>query len=194
MIRGRWKARMIGVCLLAAATLSGCQGTHDWRGESDPIRGGPPLPTGQSATSRPPASAEVPPLMTGRPSTSPAALAVNPGATDTDRRTPAVTIEAPRPLGQAPGVIVPMSGTVPATSSMVSAGGYTFEQLQREFEKRGVTEQHLDTTSKPGEWSFHCAVPTPNDPYTRRNYDTKMVGDRGLAAMRAVLEQIDRER
>jgi hypothetical protein len=197
MIRGRWKARTIGACLLAA--LGGCQAAQDWRNEIDPIRGGTPIPSNSSATSRPPASGDVPPLQTGRTSTSPAALTVGTGTADADRpapAAPAVTIQVPRPLVQAaatpPGVVVPVSATAPFAA--MPTGGTSFEQIQQALEARGVTEQHLDTTGKPNEWYFTCAVPNANNPLLRRNYETKRVGAGGLEAMRAVLVEIEQDR
>jgi hypothetical protein len=187
MTRGRWKVRFVGACLLAA--LGGCGAVQDWRNEVDPIRGGTPIPTGSAAAGRPvaPGDAPPPPLLTGSPSTSPTALTVGASA-------PAVSIQMPRPCGQAPavpGVIVPTSGTLPAPA--VPAGGYTFEQVQQALKARGVTEQHLDTTGKPDEWNFTCAIPYPNDPLRRRNYETKRVGAGGLEAMIAVLHEIEQD-
>ena len=201
MGRGRWKARMIGACLLAA--LGGCQSVQDWRNEIDPIRGGPPIPTGSATTSQPPATGDVPPLQTGSLSTSPAALTVGAALATADRpapalqATPAVTIQVPRPLSESQvaeprPVIVPVSANVPAPGT--AAGGTSYEQIQQALQARGVTEQHLDTTGKPDEWYFTCAVPNPSNPLMRRNYDTKCVGAGGLEAMRAVLEKIDQDR
>ena len=188
MIRGRWK--WFGAGLLAA--LGGCQGIQDWRNEVDPIRGGTPIPTGSAAISRPVApTGDVPPLMTGRASTSPTALTVGAnGVTPDAPVAPAVSIQVPRAVGQAPAV-VPVSASVPAPTA--TGGAYTFEQVQQALASRGVTEQHLDTTGKPNEWSFTCAIPYPNDPLRRRNYETKRVGAGGLEAMIAVLHEIEQD-
>ena len=199
-----WKSRTVGLCLVAA--LGGCQATHDWRNEADPIRGGgAPIPSGPGLPypGRPsvdPHAGEVPPLQVGRPSTSPAALTIGTAAADDGRvpTTPAVTIQAPRPLGQAPatptGTIQPMSGIGGSLPALTPTVGASFEQIQQALAARGVTEQHLDSTGKPDEWIFHCAIPLPNAKGTRRVYETKMVGPGGFAAMRAVLEQIDQYR
>ena len=204
----RWKAKTAALCLLAA--LGGCQATQDWRNEPDPIRGGgAPIPSGSSLPypGRPstpgagdPRAGEVPPLQVGRTSTSTAALAVGAAPIGDDRRVPAapaVTIQAPLPLGQQapvspPNPIAPMSGFSVAPSQ--SAGGSSFEQIQEALQARGVAWQQLDMTGKPGEWHFSCAIPNLNDPYTRRNYETTMVGPGGLNAMRAVLEDITQGR
>ena len=192
MKRGRWK--WFGAGLLAA--LGGCQGIQDWRNEVDPIRGGTPIPTGSAALNRPVApTGDVPPLMTGRASTSPTALTVGAtGAAPDASVVPAVTIQVPRAVGQAPAApaIVPVSASVPAPTA--PGGAYTFEQVQQALAARGVTEQHLDTTGKPDEWSFACAVPLPNEPMRRRIYETKAVGAGGVDAMRAVLVKIDQDR
>ena len=199
-MRGRrWKVKTAALCLLAA--LGGCQATQDWRNEPDPIRGGgAPIPSGSALPNPGRASTpgEVPPLQVGRTSTSTAALAVGTAPIDDDRRTPAtptapaVTIQAPRALGQDPVVppnpIVPMSGFSP--SPVPSASGASYEQIQQTLKARGVAWQQLDMTGKPDEWHFICAIPNPNDPYTRRNYETTMVGPGGLNAMRAVVEDI----
>jgi hypothetical protein len=44
------------------------------------------------------------------------------------------------------------------------------------------------------EWDFICAIPNPQRNNLRRNCTTRAVGLFGLAAMRAVLEEIDRDR
>jgi hypothetical protein len=44
------------------------------------------------------------------------------------------------------------------------------------------------------ERDFICAIPNPQQNNLRRNYTTRAVGLFGLAAMRAVLEEIDRDR
>ena len=207
-MRGRrWKAKTAALCLLA--TLGGCQTMQDWRNEVDPIRGGPPIPSGAAlpypGRSSPPGVAdsrtgEVPPLQVGGTSTSTAALA---GATpvNNDRSTPtppapAVSIQVPRPLVQQapvapPNPIVPTSGSGFESMPAPVTGESSYEQIQQALAARGVIEQHLDTTGKPGEWFFQCMIPIPNKPSTRLNLFATKVGPLGLAAMRDVLQQID---
>ncbi len=204
-MRGRhWKAKMVALCLLA--TLGGCQGTQNWSGEVDPLLGGARLPSGPALPSlgRPstpgaedPRAGEVPPLRVGGTSTSTAALAVGPGSSDNTPAVPAVTIQVPRPQGsQAPvtptNPIAPTAGFAVAPAS--TTGGLSYEQVQQALAARGVTEQHIETTGKPGEWHFWCVIPIPNDPSFRRNFEANAVGAGGLNAMRAVLEDIEQVR
>jgi hypothetical protein len=45
-----------------------------------------------------------------------------------------------------------------------------------------------------GEWKFRCSVVNPQNRNIGRNYEARAAGDYGLAAIRAVIEQIDREK
>jgi hypothetical protein len=85
-------------------------------------------------------------------------------------------------------------GFTPVAAVQPVAGGDSYEQLQAQLDARGVTMRRLETVGDQGEWRFICAVPQPGSPNTRRTYEGRAVGGHGLTAIRAVLEQIDRER
>src|SRR5919197_974311 len=58
--------------------------------------------------------------------------------------------------------------------------GATFEQLQAMLAARGVTWQRLETVGHTGQWKFTCAIPNPQMPGTRRNYESTAGGPHGL--------------
>ncbi len=97
-----------------------------------------------------------------------------------------VTLNRPEPLDAAP------SGSAPG---FTPAGGtsrpLTEEQAWAQVEARGATWQRLETWGEAGEWKFSCSVPNRQNPSVRRFYEAR-ANDR-LSAMRAVLEQMDRE-
>jgi hypothetical protein len=51
----------------------------------------------------------------------------------------------------------------------------------------------LETWGDNGEWKFWCRVPKAENPNLGTVYEAKASGENGLAAVRAVLEQIDRD-
>jgi hypothetical protein len=68
----------------------------------------------------------------------------------------------------------------------------SYEQLQAMLAARRVTWQRLDIVNEQlGEWKFMCAIPNPTNPRMRRNYEARAVGPYGLAAIRAVIVEID---
>jgi hypothetical protein len=69
-----------------------------------------------------------------------------------------------------------------------------YAQAQEMLRAHGVTWQRLETWGEGGEWKFSCSIPNPQNPSIRRNYEFRAPGEYGLAAIRAVLEQIERER
>jgi hypothetical protein len=54
-----------------------------------------------------------------------------------------------------------------------------------------VTWQRLETTGAQGEWQFSCSLPNRQNPSISHTYQAQ--GHDPLAAIKAVLEQIDRE-
>jgi hypothetical protein len=70
----------------------------------------------------------------------------------------------------------------------------TYEQAQALLSARGVTQQRLEAGAEPGQWKFSCAIPNRQNPHIRRVYEAQAHGPDGLNAIRAVLDQIDRER
>jgi hypothetical protein len=67
----------------------------------------------------------------------------------------------------------------------------TFEEVQAQIKARGVLWQQSVWVAETGEWKFSCSIPTRQNPRIRRTYEAK-AGD-AVAAIRAVLEQLDKE-
>ena len=103
----------------------------------------------------------------------------------------------PRPINDAD--LAPPTAPVPAPPPIVSptagraTGSDQYEQLQDELARRGVLFQSLEGPDDHGVWSFTCGVPKHGDPNSIHRVEVSAVGDRGLPAMRAAVEQIDRE-
>jgi hypothetical protein len=68
----------------------------------------------------------------------------------------------------------------------------TFEQAQAILTAHGVKWQRLETWGDRGEWKFSCSIPNPTNAYVSRTYEGRAADS--LSAVRAVLDQIDRER
>jgi hypothetical protein len=88
-----------------------------------------------------------------------------------------------RPLPAVP--VVPASP--PATVRGASPEGFLLSQVTA----RGATFQMLQTWGESGQWKFSCAIPNPQNPHVRRNYEA-LAGD-PLSAIQAVLDQIDHD-
>jgi hypothetical protein len=67
----------------------------------------------------------------------------------------------------------------------------SYQQLQDALTARGVTWQRLETIGDTGEWKFNCSVPNRQTPNLNRRNVARRRTD--LDAIRAVLEQIDRD-
>ena len=67
----------------------------------------------------------------------------------------------------------------------------TFEQAQASLRAHGVTWQRLETSADAGEWTFSCWIPSRQNPSTHQNYEARASDQ--IAALRAVLEQIERD-
>jgi hypothetical protein len=65
------------------------------------------------------------------------------------------------------------------------------EQAWAQLKARGVLWQDLSMVAETGEWKFSCAIPNRQNPSIRRRYEAT-AGD-SLAAIRAVLEQLDKD-
>jgi hypothetical protein len=202
---------------LAAALglLAGCNGVSSL--EHDPLLGGPPVskvaPAGAAASpaaqAAAPAPGAVPPLPSTHVLNSPAALVggitpvpdagrdPRPGTT-----TAGAALQGIEPLGSgarpaagAPGgppAVLTSSGPQAIAAAANPADAYL--QLQEMLKARGVTWQRLEVWGDRGEWRFICSVPNPQQRFVNRNYEARAAGDYGLAAMRAVIEQIDAEK
>jgi hypothetical protein len=114
--------------------------------------------------------------------------------------TPAsVTLRTPEPTGDPgarggapPAAVPPAAGSPNVTPVAVAAGRGEYEQLQEMLAKRGVNWQRLETWGTGGEWKFTCSIPNAQNPSVSRMYEGTAGGRNGLAAVQAVLEQIDR--
>jgi hypothetical protein len=186
-----------GCPLLMAAALLALAGCATGSGATayDPLRGGRPLPSTPSSLTRGGGDrGDVPLPATDQGITAPAALASGTSPPPDDR--PAATgvkVLPPRPTSS---TTQPSTNggnkTAPATGP-VSANEASYEQLQQMLQSRGVVWQHLRTGAERGEWLFICAVPNPTTPGVQRHYEARAVGPNGLAAIRAVLNEIDED-
>jgi hypothetical protein len=210
-----------GVLSTVYGLLSGCAAGDRPAADPDPLLGAVSgRPAARTSTPTPAATLSAPaPLPAPSSSTSTAALA--PGAfTPLDPthdlrigagggsatgaagdawhgRTgaPDVALRQPEPTngGATPRAVLPVSASGPAPAPVTTAAGSvtTFEQAQVLLKAHGVVWQRLETWGEGGEWKFSCSVPNRQNPNLRQNYEAR-AGDQ-LAAVRAVLEQIERE-
>ncbi|MFO0926610.1 MAG: hypothetical protein U0736_06160 [Gemmataceae bacterium] len=211
-------ARAGGVVLAGLLGMSGCQGTPVAR-ENDPLVGGSPIPTrpaGRLAGPERPvdpllASGPAEPAPLPQPATTPPSPAALASGTSTpgDLRTAAseVNLKAPRPTDArlvpvdplpAGTTLTPTAATATTTTAATPTGGGSdtgdsYERLQRQLLARGVVWQQLKNVERD-EWHFICAIPDPQQPNVRRNYEARAAGPLGLAAIRAAIDEIDRER
>jgi hypothetical protein len=178
----------------ALACLGGCAG-----GQSalnyDPMRGGVPVPANPTTSQVRGAvdGSDLGPGLSDHGVSSPAALAIGTSARADDSATnPGVKVLPPRPSASAPAPVTTAGNTAPAARpAPVSEASY--EQLQQQLQARGVVWQHLRTGVERGEWLFVCGVPDPTTPGIQRHYEARAVGPNGLAAIRAVLNDIDND-
>jgi hypothetical protein len=85
------------------------------------------------------------------------------------------------PVGQ-PGAAAP----IPLTNRLS-----TYEQAQMLLQARQIKWQRLEMIGTAGEWKFSCSAPSRQNPASSRTYEARAVSY--LAAMQAVLDQMDRE-
>jgi hypothetical protein len=200
--------------------LTGCSGFNDAIGY-DPLLGGPPVRPAVAATPAPPTPAPVAPPAAPNSPLSPAALAASaPRPADNDRD---FRIGSPRPstgndgwasagnnpaaaIGQTVGGsgaqlrppepiteqmprqdLTPVSSPGPSRDSRIT----TYEQAQEQIKARGVLWQSLEMVAETGEWKYSCSIPNRQNPALRRTYVAR--ASDSLAAIRAVLEQLDKD-
>jgi hypothetical protein len=101
---------------------------------------------------------------------------------------------SPVPAAPVPPVPFTLAASSPATGSGAAGQPDGYLQLQEMLRARGVTWQRLETWGDAGEWKFRCSIPNPQNRSVGRNYEARAAGDYGLAAIRAVIEQIDLEK
>jgi hypothetical protein len=80
---------------------------------------------------------------------------------------------------------------VSSAASPHGSGVTTYEQAQEQIKARGVLWQDLSMVAETGEWKFSCAIPNRQNPAIRRRYEA--TASDSLAAIRAVLEQLDKD-
>jgi hypothetical protein len=68
----------------------------------------------------------------------------------------------------------------------------SIEQAQALLTSRGVTWQRLETVAATGEWECWCSIPSRQNPNV--NHKIRGTGATPLAAIQAVLEQMDKEK
>jgi hypothetical protein len=203
----------------ALCLLAGCRTTSSPEPKQapvDPLLGGPPIPQkGTSSPSSSPRADATPALPAPSSSTSPAALANGAVPTldpsrelsinDRGSGTPAtptggwrgpgsaaggapdVQLRPPVPAGQPGAPPRQDAPPVPAAAPRVA----TFEQAEEALSARGVTWQRLETAADTGEWKFSCFIPNRANPNVHRTYEARARDQ--VAALQAVLDQIDRE-
>lgn len=117
----------------------------------------------------------------------------------------AATLRPPEPIPEAPpkGNVTAVSNPGSSRDAPVAlppppSGGQagvngvtTFEQAKDELKARGAVWQRLEMVGETGEWKYSCSIPNRQNPRIRRTYEAK--ASEPIAAVRAVLEQIDKE-
>ncbi len=211
----------LGSCLVLGALclvlLASCRTTSPEPKQApvDPLLGGPPVQKGTPPSAAPRADA-TPGLPAPSSSTSPAALAngavpsldPNRELSINDRNTgtaatptggwrgpgstaaggaPDVQLRPPVPAGAPTAPPRQDAPPLPAATPRVA----TFEQAEDALRARGVTWQRLETAPDTGEWKFSCFIPSRDNPSVHRTYEARARDQ--VAALQAVLEQIDRE-
>jgi hypothetical protein len=112
---------------------------------------------------------------------------------------PGVILKQPEPITDPTvrpiGVIGPASvtpGGAPAAPTSLSWQD-EYAQLQAMLTQRNVLFQSLVGPDEKGMWRFDCGVPSPQGGSGDRRYEGSAVGDHGIAAIRAVIDKIDRD-
>ena len=80
---------------------------------------------------------------------------------------------------------------VAARTAPAAANATSFDQLQVQMVSRGVLWQRLEMVGDTGGWKYSCSVPNRQNPKLRRTYEAR--ANDPAAAIRAVLEQLDKE-
>jgi hypothetical protein len=186
--------------------VAGC--APDDFGANDPLLGSaPPRPPGAAIAAGPVAmpTTGVPPLPQTSPSGTPAALASGGrGPLDPSRPELRIGSDAPAPAWSATGVALqppqPANGgpaplqPKPAADVQLTSNGTatTYEQLKAQLLARGASVITFTTNAQTGETTLTCLAPVSGKPNEHQRYDAKARDE--MAAMRAVLDQMDRKR
>jgi hypothetical protein len=195
--------------------LCSCAGDNQKTAPADPLLGTAGVPvTGQAAAPSKAAAAPagaLPPLPAPTSLTSNAALTAGGPrpleaghelriGTGTEHPGGAAWAGQGSQAGPAPGrsdvVAQPVArgDGAPATGILLSGGGArveSFDQLQAQLVARGITWQRFECVE--GEWHFSCSVPSRQNPNLSHTYEARSRDPQGLAAIRAALDQIDKE-
>ena len=196
-------------CLMV---LAGCQ---TGRLDHDPLVGGAPLPPGPlppRSTGNAVAAGQVPPPPA--PSNTGSLASLTAGPTQTldsthDMRVPVTPVpgstaggpagallHGPEPVNDGSSRLTPIAAPG-STSGLTLVGGPprdSHAQILEELRARGASRFNLVAVGDTGEWKFSCSVADKPNADMLQRYESRAFGEDGLAAMRAVLEQIDRER
>jgi hypothetical protein len=166
--------------------LTGCSG--DFRGPADPLLGNYTPGPGQAAALPP---GPLPPLPAPSSTASNAALASHPFRPLDGSHDLRIPSRGAPPNPQAEFTPVNRPSPIPTLSHGIGAETNTYEQAQARITALGPTWQRLESQGNPAEWQFSCSIPNRQNPSISRTYQAQ--GQTALAAMQAVLEQIDRE-
>jgi hypothetical protein len=116
-----------------------------------------------------------------------------PAVTDNHTWTGQPAAAPPPPPSPAPAPAAPAEPV--ATHNIVLANGgqiTSYEQAQAQLAARGVSWQRLETWGDQGDWKFSCSIPNPQNRFISRTYEAQ--AHDYLSAMRAVLDQINKDR
>jgi hypothetical protein len=214
---GKWvPRRWLSAALLPAVAglLAGCA-PDDFAHNQDPLLGGgsairPTGPTIAAGPTQPAPQPGVPPLPATSPSGSPAALAsAGRGTLDPNRpelrmggdtaapawgvqggASPGVALQPPQPLAGSGGAVPLQPKPTPDVQLTGNTTAPTYQQLKAQLLARGVSV--INITTKGEEVTLTCFVPLKDNQNAHQRYDAK--GRDELAAMQAVLDQIDKKR
>jgi hypothetical protein len=158
--------------------LAGCIDQQQRRPEDDPMLPGPRIPEHKGATADTVSiTRDKPPPLPPGGTTVPAAL-TGPSA--------AVKLGSPRASDKG---LAADNGPV-ATVAAPVLKRLNYEEVQARLVARGVNWQELKRMSGD-RWHFLCTVPDPKDPSAQMNFEDTATGRGGVAAMEAVLHQIE---
>lgn len=216
-LRRRLACVLLWPCALCPlVALTGCSGLGRDRSlaGADPLLGGtgvspspvaaaPATGTPVAAAANPPSGKPLPPLPAPSSLTSTAALAAGPAPTleandlriadPSGRAAPGGKPTPSRPATS--GDLTARPDVAPVANVFAPSPGFqatSYERTQELLRSRGVTWQRLETYGEQGEWKFSCSVPNRLNRNISRTYEARASAP--VAAIQAVLEQMDQER
>jgi hypothetical protein len=84
--------------------------------------------------------------------------------------------------------IVPSAANGPPVIPSLDARSLTWHAAREELSRAGVTQFRLETWDAGRGYRFSCSVPSADNPYVSREFESRAASDMGAVA--AVLEQI----